>query len=144
MTEILNNPVDVRSLVETGVDVELETFVVACIADDTVSSYKQVLKTITQLNNYHHETKDINDIIAPPRLVIRETGTSATEDIAMYIAEELGWEIDNIKADTADAMLAESQGDYDILLCFTGNEQSRLANLAKQHEKPSTEIRIVT
>lgn len=142
MTEILNSPINTEELLRTGVDVELETFVVGFIADDTVSTYTRVSEIINQLNNYHNETKDINDFIAPPRLIIRDEGITIAEDITMFIAEELGWTVDNMRLEGQEEIFQQVINECDTLLCITGNNDSELANIARENRGTHSNIRL--
>lgn len=143
MTEILNSPVNIQPQTETGVNIELETFVVAVIADDKPTEYSKISELINQLNNYHNETKDINDNIAPPRLLIREQGTNTTEDITMFLSEDLGWNVDNIKTDSLEEFSQRVSQEANILLILANEENSSVANLKQIFNDADLEVRTV-
>lgn len=143
MTEILNSPINIQSQTETGVNIELETFVVAVIADDSLTEYSKISEIINQLHNYHNEVKDINDNIAPPRLVIREQGTNTTEDITMFLSEDLGWNVDNIEISSLEEFFHHVSQEANILLILTKDENSLVANLKNIPHNTDIEIRTI-
>lgn len=83
---------------------------------DSVIHIEDFISEIIEVEEEIHGEESLQEYI--PHLIVRETGTTGAEDIAMHIADKYGWNITCTKIPDAKTALKQLLKTADVVMVF--------------------------